>query len=126
MFVCVRLLLHSHLTFEQAIAAAPAEVLTAQGEVEVRCFSPRMQPWLTRLLVLQVSAMLEVQAKKVRVVLPCVCVQNAASCAACTTRHLSRLTSLTHDDRLPPPALQANPTSLLQRRVATLLLFRTT
>ena len=66
MFVCVRLLLHSHYTFEQAIAAAPAAVLTAQGEVEVRCFSPRMQPLLTRLLVLQVSAMhAAVQAWKV-------------------------------------------------------------
>ena len=123
MFVCVRLLLHSHLMFEQAIAAAPAAVLTAQGEVEVRCFSPRMQPLLTRSLVLQVSAMLEVQAKKVRVLLPCVWVQYVCS-ELCCMHHASpsRLTLLTHDVRLPPPpALQANPTSLLQREVATLL-----
>jgi hypothetical protein len=106
-----------HLTFEQAIPAAPAAVLAAQGEVEVRCFSPRMPPWFTRLLVLQVSAMHPaVQAMKVRVVQPCVWVQYAASCAACTTCH--RLTSLTHDVRLLRH-------SALQRREVTLRLFRT-
>ena len=89
MLACVLLLLHSHFTFEQAIPAAPAAVLTAQGEVEVRCFSPRMQPCLTRLLVLQVSAMHPaVQAKKVRVVLPCVWVQYVCS-ELCCMHHAS-------------------------------------
>ena len=115
MFVCVRLLLHSHLTFEQAIAAAPAAVLTAQGEVEVRCFSPRMQPWLTRLLVLQVSAMhAAVQAWKVCV---CAAVCLCAVCSVlCCMHHASpsSLTSLTHDARLLLPALQAKATYLLQ------------
>ena len=59
--------------------------------------------------------------KKVRVVLPCVWVQYAASCTICAARP-PFLTLLTPDCRLlPPPALQANPTSLLQRKVATLL-----
>ena len=115
MCVCVRLLLHSHYTFEQAIPAAPAAVLAAQGEVEVRCFSPRMQPWLTRLLVLQVSAMhAAVQAWKVRV---CAAVCLGAVCSElCCMHHASpsSLTLLTHDVRLLPPALQANPTYLMQ------------
>ena len=59
--------------------------------------------------------------KKVRVVLPCVWVQYAARCTICAARP-PFLTLLTPDCRLlPPPALQANQTSLLQRKVATLL-----
>ncbi len=46
-------------------------VLAAQREVEVRCFLPRLWPWVTRLIVLQVSAMHPaVQAQKVRGVMP--------------------------------------------------------
>ena len=94
MFACVLLLLHSHLTFEQAIPAAPAAVLTAQGEVEVRCFSPRMQPWLTRLLVLQVSAMhAAVQAWKVRV---CAAVCLCAVCMQRAVLHAPRVTLQPH------------------------------
>ena len=40
-------------------------MLTAQREVEVRCFLPRMRLWVTRLLVLQVSlALVKFQAEQ--------------------------------------------------------------